>query len=255
MLGLGLLAPVLGRTFKFVKGNLGVSEPSAISPGALGLGDLGALVGEGPFLGALFLGLVSVGVVGMLRSPKTRLAGVALIAAPAALFVLMALRPLGYSRFALFALPSLLALAGCGVSQVWRRNRWALALLVLVLGVSALQVRGDMGREHQDLRGAMRLARSRAAHLGGAPLVGLGPGGELLAAYAPETTPDSTGVLLRGFARAGLPVVCVVPLPGWLAHTPEIRAALWGDAFADPVVLPGREQSVLVFVSRTPAGR
>jgi hypothetical protein len=40
-----------------------------------------------------------------------------------------------------------------------------------------------------------------------------------------------------------------VPLPAWLEGN-ALRQVLWSDAFADPVLMPGRESSVLVFATR-----
>lgn len=109
------------------------------------------------------------------------------------------------------------------------------------------RVAGDRSVELQDLRGACRRALGWSARLGGAPVVALGPGAQLLGRYLPGAQVDPAGALAGGPGRQ----VIVVPLPAWLESAPAVRARLLNGA---PVirVLPGRESAVLLVI-RDPA--
>lgn len=235
---LALAAPVLAHTFKHVR--RGLLGPDAVVPrlGPLDLLDVAGGAGAGPAERLLAAGLLlaaGAGATGLVRRGR-RLEAACLAAPVAAALLLLLLRAPAYPRFALFALPPLLALAAAGLASLGRRAG-ALGLAGL-LALAVVPVGRAAREELQDLRGAARLARALA---GDGPVVGAGPGGELLAAYDPRALPDGGWDAALG-APPG--TVVVVPLP---AFTPEeVRARL--AARATPVVVPGSVSPVVVWV-------
>jgi mannosyltransferase len=260
-LGLGaaggalLLAPVISRTFKFVRKNVGVAPPEGLHPGPLELDHFGVVLGDGAVLPLILMGLAGVGVGRVMSSSKRRVPlGVTLLGPVVGMVVLLMVRPLGYERFTLFALPALLGLGGIGcaglVHKLRRRRPVAIATFGVLAVALGFSLRAQARLELQDYRGALEVASVRAATLEAPQAVlGLGPGAELCAAYGARTIVDLDGSELRARVAAGTPFVCVVPLPAWLEGN-ALRQVLWSDAFADPVLMPGRESSVLVFATR-----
>lgn len=249
-----LLAPVISKTFKFVRRNVGVGEQDGLHPGALELDHFGAVFGDGTVLPLILMGLAGIGVGRILSSSKRRLSlGVTLLGPVVGMAGLLLVRPLGYERFTLFALPALLGLAGIGCAGLFHKQRRR-AVAIVLFGVLAIglgfSLRAQGRLELHDYRGALEVANARAATLEATDsILGVGPGGELCAAYGPGTITDFDGAWLRARLQAGERLVCVVPLPAWLEGN-DLREVLWSDAFADPVLLPGRESSILVFATR-----
>jgi hypothetical protein len=249
--GLILWAPVLGRTWKFVRRSAQHDLPT-LAPDPLGLTDLVGVAGGGSSaLGGALLLLACAGAAALLRARRARLA--LALGGPLVAAVLVALvGPAGYRRFLWFALPSVCGLAACGLVAVGVGRRVRLAALAGLLALCLGPLTAGARRELMDLRGAcdVGLARARALQV---PLVGVGPGGELCRAYAPVLLVDPAGEETLAALEAGRGVVCVVPLPRWLEErAPALRARLWGEGMADPVLLPGRESPVLVVAPVSP---
>ncbi len=249
VLGVLLLAPVLGRTWKFVRRNVTVAPAEGVHPGPLTPLDLLALLGGDTTptaiaLGAALAALGAVGAATLLRAPGRRGAAALLLGPPAAAVALAAVGALGYPRFMLFALPAALVLAARGIVALTPHPTLRAALVAACLIPLGLQVARDADRELQDLRGGVQRAQALSERAGGAAIVALGPGAELLRAYGVEVEGDPAGTSVA----AGTPpaaVVWVVPFPAWLetAPAPARQAVRRGGA---RWLLPGRESPVLV---------
>ncbi len=259
--GLLLLAPTLKRT---ARNAMHLLNPHEGEPAArLSLGDLldvagGATPDPGlgdrttPLLvlalaGALLL-LAGLGARALVRAGR-RTEALALAAPLAASLLLPLSNAPAYPRFAAFALPPLLLLAGRGLAELAGRRGWvgrlrATALLAALLAPAALVVSAGASAPQQELRGAARLARELAGP--GGVVLGAGPGGELVPALDPAALEDptwaTTRALLGGASRQR--VVLVVPLPPW---TPDDVAANLSN-LGTPVALAGRANVVLVWV-------
>jgi len=238
-----LYAPMLARLLGFVwRHGLLVEVATPLAPGPLEVGQLGEVLGGGSaLLAGLLPPLAVLGAVALLRSRRTRLVGLTLLVPVLSAAALLALRPLGYPRFFLFLLPALLVLAGHGLVAAAGRRPWIALGLCVCLAPATAEVRRAAGEELMDYRGAVRLAAARATALG-TGVVGAGPGAELLAVYDPH---------VRVAEDRFVGSVVIVPLPGWLLTPAAPRELLYGGAFADPVVLPGREGHVVVFAPRS----
>jgi len=256
--GLLLLAPTLKRT---ARSAIHLLNPHDDEPAArLSLGDLldvagGATPDPGlgdrttPLLvlalaGALLL-LAGLGARALVRRGR-RMEALALAAPLAAALLLPLSNSPAYPRFAAFALPPLLLLAGRGLAVLAGAGRLrAAALIAGLLAPAALVVSAGASAPLQELRGAARLARQLAGQPGGVVL-GAGPGGELVPALDPAALEDptwaTTRTLLGGASRQR--VVLVVPLPPW---TPGDVAANLSN-LGTPVALAGRANVVLVWV-------
>lgn len=255
--GLLLLAPTLKRTARSALHLLNPHEDEPLA--RLSLGDLldvagGATPDPGlgdrttPLLvlalaGALLL-LAGLGVRALVRAGR-RTEALALAAPLAATLLLPLSNSPAYPRFAAFALPPLLLLAGRGLCALAGPGRLrAAALLAGLLAPAALVVAAGASVPLQELRGAARLARELAGP--GGVVLGAGPGGELVPALDPAALEDptwaTTRTLLGGASRQR--VVLVVPLPPW---TPGDVAASLPD-LGTPVALAGRANVVLVWV-------
>ncbi|RMG10075.1 MAG: hypothetical protein D6731_18230 [Planctomycetota bacterium] len=247
--GLLLWAPILGRTWKFVRRSFGGELPT-LPPGRIdGAAALSLFGGGRPGLGLLLFACAGLGAWALARR---RQRSAALLCAPlVASGLLVLLGPQGYPRFLGFAVPSLLALVACAVALALPRSVGS-ALAAALLGTGVLSLAGQARAEVHDLRGGVRVARQRAAEFGAGEVLALGPGAELCPAYGP-VTPDPEGVLFA--RRFGGPLVVLVPLPRWLDTRPALRDALWSRGAADPWVLPGLESPVAVFaVAPDPPG-
>lgn len=244
--GLALLAPTLSRTWKFVRRNVGVSEPvlpSPLAPGPFDLGRLGEAAGS-PLLGFLLVILLGLGLASARRERDRR-------PIPALALGTWALTPLllvlggalGYARFAWFAWPAWAALA----ARAPARGPGRLALIVVAwwLGLAAWIGARERRTELADLRGAVALAR---AQVGAGEVFAAGPGGELLAGYGVRALlPSEEEQALAVLAALPRPWAGVIALPAWLERQPRLEAALGRHA---RYVLPGREGPVLVVVAR-----
>jgi hypothetical protein len=245
VLGLLILAPTLGRTWHFVRANLGVAPAAGLHPGPLGLSSLVEALGGG----WVAIPLVALALLGALRAWSLGGFERGLLAWALAPLALVVVGALGYARFLWFGWPAWVALAALGACRL-RGVRGALPLLALVLAAS-LGVAQQGREELQDLRGGIGLVLARAADRAregeGVPLLALGPGAELMPRPLQRLSPNPelalrTLVHLRGRAH-----LVLVPLPGWLSTQPALRAEL---ARSQQYVLPGRESPVLVIEGR-----
>ncbi|MGE0709915.1 MAG: hypothetical protein AB7N76_25285 [Planctomycetota bacterium] len=267
LLSAALLAPTLVRTLKFVGHSLAVAPAAGLNVGPLGRSGLLAAAGGGPSAVAVLAGAALGALLAARSAGRERAATLGLAAWAASPALVVAAGALGYARFLWFAWPAWAALAASAATRAVASapratgpsasaglvpsgraltRALALALLSLVL-IGWSWEDAALGRaELQDLRGALRVAHERAARLSEearVEVLGLGPGAELLTGLRPlAADPEAALADLRASAARGR-VVVVVPLPAWLEGQPALREAL---ASASRLVLPGREQPVLV---------
>lgn len=268
LLGALLWSQVIGKTFKFVLRNLLVGPAEGYHPGPLTAHKLIDAAGGA----ALGLGLVLLAGLGFWATrrrieaaaerdqPLLRRGRLAIALWSLAPLPLLALAALGYGRFAWFAWPAWAALAAAGCVLAKRPSGTVLA--ALWLGLAAWQVPAQNRVEIHDLQGAMLIANERAAQLGNATVIALGPGSELLPFYGqafaieadqaesilPFLLMEPTVIVIP------LPSALDVPLPGTTAQRATLRSLLAEAKLSDPIVLPGLESPVLVISSRDPAG-